>query len=125
MLKIISTLPDQKNFKPIQNKGERFQWVDRYCDHLRILSHDSDPWGKEWTILLLLEQGKRRDDTTYPKRLNLLCLPIEEGIVKAKIVRERWTGNFAHSCEPTLLHFDFPIIKEESINWLMLSIVKV
>lgn len=90
---------------------------------MRILA-PVEPWGKVWQILVRLEQGKRRDGVTYPKRLNFVCLEEVEGVAPdAKIVRERWGGNFAHSCETTLLFAAFPCDKEN--NWLMISIVKI
>lgn len=124
MLKILATLPEFKHFKQIQNKGDRYQWADKSTDSFTVLSGDPNPWVKEQSILIRLEQGKRRSGLTYPKRLSLLVLPItEETLPNCQIIRERWNGNFAHSTEPTLLFFAFPIEGDGDRNWLMISIV--
>lgn len=125
MLKVLATLPEAKHFRQINNKGDRCQWVDRASDNLRVLCDSPDPWEKEWGILLRLEQGKTRAGITYPKRLNLLCLPPEPDLQPARILRDRWSGNFAHSCGPTLLHFDFPAVTPEGHSWLMYSVIAV
>lgn len=125
MLKVESVLPEAKHFSQIQKKGERYQWADRSSDSLRILSSTPDPWGKEWAILIRLEVGKTRAQISYPKRLNLICFPNEPGLPKAKIVRDRWSGNFAHSSEPTLLHFVFPANTREGQGWLMLAVIAI
>ncbi len=126
MLKIIAKLPESKHFRQIQNRGERYQWEDRASSNLRILSAVPHPWGQEWAILIRLEQGKTRAEISYPKRLNLVCMPIdpnETNLQRAIIVRDRWTGNFAHSTVPTLLHFDFPVETSEGNSWLMISVI--
>jgi hypothetical protein len=125
MISVLATLPEAKHFRQIQNRGERYQWADRSTDNLRILATVEKPWQQEWKILIRLEQGETRAGVRYPRRLNLLCLPPEPGLQRAKIVRDRWSGNFAHSTEPTLLHFDFPVETEDGRSWLMLSIVPI
>lgn len=123
MLKVLAMLPEPQHFTQIQNKGERFQWADKSTDNLRILSSDPEPWGKEWTVLIRLEMGKTRGKISYPKRLSLVCFPPEAELVKAKIVRDRWSGNFAHSVEPTLLHFAFPSEVSEGRSWTTLAVL--
>jgi hypothetical protein len=127
VLKVLATLPEAKHFRQIENKGDRYQWCDLSCDYLRILASDPNPWDKEWLVLIRLEQGKRREGSSFPRRLNLLCLPVVQDpqLQRAKIIRDRWGGNFAHSCEPTLLHFDFPVESKEGRSWLMVSVVLV
>lgn len=124
MLKVISRLPESKHFRQIKNRGDRCQWVDLACEDLRILAPVFDPWTQNWSILIRLEQGKTGAGLTYPKRLNLVCFPPEEGTPKAQLIRERWKGNFVHSCEPTLLFFAFPAkSNQEGSSWLMLSVL--
>lgn len=125
MLKIIATLPEAKDFRQIENRGDRYQWVDKASDNLRILSESPDPWGQEWQVFVRLEQGKTRAGIGYPKRLNLVCFPLSDEVFpKAKIVRERWKGNFVHSYEPTLLFFAFPAkSNQEGSSWLMVSVI--
>jgi hypothetical protein len=123
LLKILASLPESKHFRQTQNKGKRYQWADKATDNLCVLASDPDPWGKEWEILIRLEQGETRAGLRYPRRLTLLCLPVDpfKNLPKAEVVRERWKGNFAHSCEPTLLFFAFPVEGAGENNWLMLS----
>lgn len=124
MLKILATLPEAKHFRQIGNRGDRYQWSDLASDNLRILANDPNPWGKEWSILIRLEQGKTRAGIYYPKRLNLVCFPLDGEAKRARIIRERWSGNFVHSCEPTLLFFAFPARNETGSSWLMFSVVE-
>ena len=126
MLKVIAALPEAKHFRQIENRGDRHQWVDLASENLRILAPTPNPWEQDWSILVRLEQGKTRAGLTYPKRLNLVCFPLEskDESLKAKFVRERWKGNFVHSCEPTLLFFAFPArSNQDGSSWLMLSVV--
>lgn len=129
MLKIISELPDQESFVRIQDKGDRYQWKYCDCDLLRVLSPFPDPWGIRMPILILLETGKTRQQKagkgvqdSYPKKLNLLCLPDDSSAIDspmADIILERYRGNFSHSTDETLLFFSFLISQND---WLMLSI---
>lgn len=126
MLKVIATLPEAKHFRQIENRGDRYQWVDLASENLRIVAPIPDPWGQEWSIFVRLEQGKTRGGLSYPRKLSIVCFPLEEGVdlPKAKFIRERWKGNFVHSCEPTLLFFAFPArSNQDGSSWLMLSVV--
>lgn len=129
MIKIFAALPEKKNFVPAGKRGDRFQWTDAASDRLLIISPDPSPWNKEMPILIRLEQGKTRGKISYPKKLHLLCLPEDQDqeYQKAKIIRDRWKGSFAHSCEPTLLFFAFPVEKQHNSdhNWLMISVLAV
>lgn len=124
MLKVRATLPEAQHFRQTQPKGDRHQWADRATDALRVLAPTPDPWDQTWDILIRLEQGKTRAGLRYPKRLTLLCLPPEEPAPPtANILRERWKGLFAHTCEPTLLAAVFPAAQGEAQGWLILSIL--
>jgi hypothetical protein len=124
MLKIAATLPNQKFYQRINNRGERWQWQDIHSDRLRVIAPPNcDPWAKEHPILIRLENGKTRSGDSFPRRLNLLILPSEgESLPRAKILRERWFGGFAHSTGLTDLFFAFPASGHGEF-WLMISIV--
>lgn len=123
MLKIKAILPEEINFRQIQNKGKRYRWIDKSTDKLVILSEHPTPDPKEWDVLFRIEQGETRVGVKYPRRLELVCLPPTIGTPLATIVRERWKGNFAFSWEPTLRFFVFPVEGDSQNNWLMISVV--
>ncbi|MCG9890925.1 MAG: hypothetical protein MH252_07605 [Thermosynechococcaceae cyanobacterium MS004] len=124
MLKIVATLPDRKYYQQIANRGERWQWQDVASDRLRVIAPANyDPWQAENPILIRLENGKTRENVSFPRRLNLLVLPPGDAEGEpAQIIREQWFGGFAHSTCPTEAFFAFPALgKGES--WLMISIL--
>lgn len=123
MLKVFAKLPEAKHFRQIQNRGDRYQWVDKSTDLLRIIASDPNPWSQPWDILFRIDQGKTRGGLYYPQRLGLVCLPPAGGQNHCQILRERWKGRFAHSCEPTLFFASFPV-DSESQNWLHISVLQ-
>ena len=123
MIKIFARLPEAKHFRQIQNRGDRYQWVDKSTDLLRIIASTPDPWTQPWDILFRIDQGKTRGGLYYPQRLGLVCLPPAGANNYCEILRERWKGNFAHSCEPTLFFSSFPVNSEQS--WLHISVLQL
>lgn len=121
MLKIYAKLPDPQHFRRIQNKGERFQWEDKASDRVRIIAPIENPWDKNWAILVAIDRGKTKAGIEYPQRLTLTCFAGGEGI-PAKIIRERWTGQFVHSIGPTLFFSGFQAQADAGRSWLMYSI---
>lgn len=123
-----ASLPGKKedfNYKLCRNGW--YYWEDKSTDRFLILSQDFEPWGKDWAIIPLLEQGKTANGTKYPKRIRLKCFPVD-GVpeaASATILRERWKGHFAFSLEFTYCFYAFPILKKSihEHNWLMISII--
>lgn len=52
-------------------------------------------------------------------------MPPELGLKRAKFLRDRWSGNFAHSCQPTLLHFDFKENGKQKAVYLHREILRI
>lgn len=121
MLKIYARLPDPQHFRRIQNKGDRPQWEDKARDRVRIIAPIEHPWEKDWAILVAITRGKTAGGIEYPQRLTLTCFDGSEGI-PAKIIRERWTGQFVHSICPTLFFAGFEAKAKAGKSWLMYSI---
>jgi hypothetical protein len=125
-MKIIAKLPDSMHYRQIQNKGERYQWVDKANENFRIVAPVANPWGKNWQILIGIVRGKTRAEIEYPRHLSLVCHEIDpaKSFPQAEIRRERWSGNFAHTEEPVLFFAAFPASTDYGQSWLMLSIVE-
>jgi hypothetical protein len=126
---IVAVLPDCNHYQLIERSQSYYRFKDKATDKIRILAPVPEPFNQEWLIFPRIDHGRsrgvaREKEVYYPSRLNLLLKPIEGAQQKQKgqILRERWKGNFAHSCEPTLMFFVF-YLEGELMPWLTYSFI--
>jgi hypothetical protein len=110
-MKILSQLPDRKYFRQIESNPTIYLFQDRQTTALQIRSPVSDPWGKNWDVILS-PQKQKADNSEYPYRIVMRLYPSNDGI-PATIDREYLKGVFASSNRQTMRFYTFPVASKE------------
>ncbi|MBE9037185.1 hypothetical protein [aff. Roholtiella sp. LEGE 12411] len=123
--KIRAVLPHKSHYKALGiNASNKFVYQDCKSQMLRIVSPETEPWNKEWDILLSF-QRKKSDQVEYDSRLDLkLFYPEDNSLIKAKIVRDLIRADYPRSDIITLRFAAFP---SEPVNykfWVIYSFVE-
>lgn len=85
--KIRAALPHKSHYKALGvNTYNKSVYQDCRTQMLRIVSPETEPWGKEWDILLSF-QRKKSDRAEYDSRLDLkLFYPEDDSLIKATLL---------------------------------------
>lgn len=129
-LRVIAQLPDSHIYKQIlQTENYTYVYEDKATHLVRISSNLQDLWGKDLEIRIRVQQGKSANNT-YPLRLNLQAFPIEQDLIKCRIIREDYLGKFGYTentKDEILGFYCLPSVSVNATNprWITYSICRV
>lgn len=102
-MKFRATLPEQKNYTLLQQKGERLLFEDLKTSLLRVSSPVVNPFSKEWNILINTQFSKS-DKSKYLSRVVLKLFPPSADATPAYLIREEVKGKLLSVDTTNTLH---------------------